>query len=171
MLDEQSGERRSAGLYPSDRGAGTNTVYGGGIGSRQGRLYEDTGGASRFFYCAKASRSEREAGLEGMEERVGGMVSNTSGQHITRRDGGAPGPVANHHPTVKPLALMRWLCKLVTPPNGIILDPFTGSGSTGCAAVQESYRFIGIEREASYCEIARRRIADAAAQGSLFDAQ
>jgi len=79
-------------------------------------------------------------------------------------------PLTNVHSTVKPLALMRWLCKLVTPPNGIILDPFTGSGSTGCAAVQESFRFIGIEREASYCDIARRRIEDAAAQGSLFDA-
>ena len=103
---------------------------------------QSTGGASRFFYCAKASRSEREAGMD---------------------DG------ANHHPTVKPIALMRWLCKLVTPPNALILDPFCGSGSTGVAAVQEGFRFLGIEREASYVEIARRRIADAAAQGSLFD--
>lgn len=66
---------------------------------------------------------------------------------------------ANHHPTVKPLALMRWLVRLVTPLDGLILDSFTGSGSTGCAAVLEGFWFIGVEQDAEYCEIARRRIA------------
>jgi site-specific DNA-methyltransferase (adenine-specific) len=65
----------------------------------------------------------------------------------------------NPHPTVKPIALMRYLCKLITPPGGTVLDPFTGSGSTGCAAVQEGFNFIGIEKESEYAEIARRRIA------------
>ena len=65
----------------------------------------------------------------------------------------------NLHPTVKPVRLMRWLCRLVTRPGGLILDPFAGSGSTGIAAVQEGFRFIGIEKDASYCGIARARIA------------
>lgn len=90
--------------------------------------------ASRFFYCAKAERGEREAGLDGGEQR------------------------ANVHPTVKPLAVMRWLCKLITPPNGLILDPFNGSGTTGCAAVQLGFSYLGIEREPEYAAIARARI-------------
>jgi DNA modification methylase len=116
------------------------------------------GEPARFFYCAKASKADRNEGCEGLEERTGGMVSNTSGQHITRRDGGAPGPRANHHPTVKPTALMRYLCRLVTPPGGTVLDPFTGSGSTGKAAVLEGFSFIGIENEEDYCAIANARI-------------
>jgi hypothetical protein len=87
----------------------------------------DSGGASRFFYTAKASRKERGAG--------------------------------NTHPTVKPLALMRWLCRLVTPPGGLVLDPFTGSGTTALACKREGFRFIGIEREAAYVDIALDRLA------------
>jgi tRNA G10 N-methylase Trm11 len=94
-------------------------------------LNSDVVGASRFFYTAKASQSERNAGLTN---------------------------VKNNHPTVKPLDLMRWLCVLVTPPNGIILDPFSGSGSTGCAAVQLGFSFIGIEKESDYVKIAEARI-------------
>lgn len=88
-------------------------------------------GASRFFYCAKASSKERSAGLENR----------------------------NGHPTVKPVAFMRYLCRLVTPPGGRVLDPFCGSGSTGIAAVLEGFNFIGLEREADYVEISRARIA------------
>jgi site-specific DNA-methyltransferase (adenine-specific) len=66
--------------------------------------------------------------------------------------------IKNHHPTVKPIKLMKYLCRLITPPNGIILDPFMGSGSTGIAAKQEGFRFIGIEREQQYLDIAIRRI-------------
>jgi site-specific DNA-methyltransferase (adenine-specific) len=91
------------------------------------------GGASRFFYTAKASSSER---------------------HYAGRNG---------HPTVKPVDLMRWLCRLVTPPGGLILDPFMGSGSTGVAAFGEGFRFLGMDISAEYCDIARRRIA-----GPLF---
>lgn len=72
------------------------------------------------------------------------------------------------HQTEKPTELMARLCKVVTPPSGVILDPFAGSGSTGVAAVSSGYRFLGIERESAYVDIARRRIADAAAQGNLF---
>ena len=125
----------------------------------------DTGGASRFFYVAKASRAERNAGLEGMEARL--CVSH----NIDGRDpdnpknyigGKIPALAQNHHPTVKPLALMRYLCRLTsTPTGGVVLDPFMGSGTTGIAALQEGRSFIGIEKEAEYMEIARRRIAAA----------
>jgi site-specific DNA-methyltransferase (adenine-specific) len=73
-------------------------------------------------------------------------------------------PMQNHHPTVKPLALMRYLVRLVTPPNGTVLDPFLGSGTTAIAAIQEGFDWIGIEREAEYCDIARARIAAAEPQ-------
>ncbi len=118
------------------------------------RGHSDTGGASRFFYCAKASRSERNAGLDGMPEAPAG---ETSGRH----DGtlGSITTSRNHHPTVKPVALMRWLVRLITPPDGLILDPFLGSGTTGIAAALEGFAFIGIEQDADYLEIARRRIA------------
>ena len=110
--------------------------------------------AVRFKYCAKASRSEREAGLEGVEARnnmrVNAPRENEEAKHSTQ--------LANHHATVKPIALMRYLCRLVTPPGGIVLDPFTGSGTTGCAAMLEGFKFIGIEREEQYVEIARKRI-------------
>lgn len=119
--------------------------------------------AARFFYCAKASRADRNEGLDGLPDRVGGMNSNTSGQHITRRDGWTPEPVKNHHPTVKPTDLMRYLCRLVTPPGGLVLDPFMGSGSTGKAAILEGFRFVGCELQPEYIEIARARIQHAAA--------
>jgi site-specific DNA-methyltransferase (adenine-specific) len=115
--------------------------------------------AARFFYCAKSSRKDRNSGCEDLPDRPGGMVSNTSGQHITRRDGGAPGPTKNNHPTVKPNALMRWLVRLVTPPGGTVLDPFAGSGSTGLAADQEGFDAILIEDKPEYVEIARCRIS------------
>lgn len=115
----------------------------------------------RFLYTAKASRRERNAGLAGMPEIARNGTDyrrhvNTSKQS----DDGIRGdvPRANHHPTVKPIALMRWLVRLVTPPGGTVLDPFAGSGSTGCAAVLEGFAFVGLEQDAEYCEIARKRI-------------
>ena len=112
---------------------------------------EDSGSASRFFYVPKASKADREDGVAGVAG-VGAL-----------RDGGRESePRKNHHPTVKPTALMQYLCRLVTPPGGTVLDPFTGSGSTGKAAILEGFNFIGIEREAEYVEIARARIAQAA---------
>lgn len=88
------------------------------------------------------------------------MRSETSGQHITRRDGGDPAPVKNNHPTVKPVALMRYLCGLVTPEKGTVLDPFAGSGSTGVGAVREGFEFIGCELSTEYGAIAEARIAN-----------
>jgi len=92
-------------------------------------FYDGLGGASRFFYCAKASKSERNTGLE-----------------------------QNNHPTVKPVKLMRYLCRLITPPNGTVLDPFMGSGTTGIGAMLERFDFIGIEMEEEYLKIAEARI-------------
>lgn len=144
-LDEQSADSENEG--------------GVGFRMRPGSRREDAGSAARFFYCAKASKADREAGCDGLPTKRGGFVSNTSGQHMTRRDGGAPGERANHHPTVKPTALMRWLCRLVTPPGGNLLDPFAGSGSTGRAAHIEGFNATLIEEDPEYAEIARRRIA------------
>jgi hypothetical protein len=141
---------------------------GGGPGRWPANLVHDGSeeALARFFYCAKANREERERGLEG-------MVAGRGGSEVfdpNNRDGVGPERMTlsrNHHPTVKPLDLMRWLCRLVTPLGGLVLDPFTGSGSTGCAAVEEGFRFVGVEMEPAYVAVARRRIADAAAQGRL----
>ena len=102
--------------------------------------YGDSGSASRFFYCAKATQKDREDGLE--------------------EEGREPS-YSNAHPTVKPTDLMRWLCRLVTPPGGVVLDPFMGSGSTGKAAIYEGFHFLGVDCEKQYVEIAEKRIAKA----------
>jgi DNA modification methylase len=112
---------------------------------------------SRLFYAAKASRAEREAGCQALEARVSPIFSPGSASSRPR---------ANRHPTVKPLGLMRWLIRLVVPLGGVVLDPFAGSGSTGCAAVLEGRQFVGIERESEYVAIARARIAHWAAQAA-----
>jgi len=117
----------------------------------------NTGGASRFFYVAKASRSEREAGCADLPTAPGGANDRGFTEDVAAGND-RNRPVHNHHPTVKPIALMRWLCRLVTPPAGVVLDPFAGSGSTGCAAVQEGLRFVGIEREQAYADIAAARL-------------
>lgn len=120
----------------------------------------DSGSAARFFYCAKASKRDREEGCAHLEPQAAGMASENSGQHITRRDEGYEvAKRANHHPTVKPTDLMRYLCRLVTPPGGLVFDPFAGSGSTGKAAMLEGFRFVGAEMTAEYIPIARARIA------------
>jgi len=153
--------------FPRTHGAGTfrhgrGAMFGGGDGeppSSQRRAIDAGGTTDRFFYCAKASRAERNAGLEGMAgtakpgvyasaREYGGKVHNST-------------MAANHHPTVKPLKLMRYLCRLITPPGGIVLDPFAGSGSTCIAAIQEGFRFVGIEKQADYVSIARCRIEHA----------
>ena len=112
------------------------------------------GASARFFYCAKASKADRDEGCEGLEaKQVFGDEGGTyQGLSNSKK------PSCNHHPTVKPTDLMRYLCRLVTPPSGIVLDPFNGSGSTGCAAVLEGFQYIGIEREAEYIAISEKRI-------------
>ena len=127
--------------------------------------YDDSGSAARFFYCAKASKSERNAGLEGLPE----LPKNE------RKEGGKsvleiPGKSnQNPHPTVKPIALMRYLVKLVTPPGGTVLDPFLGSGSTAVAAVLEGFNWIGCEMTEDYFPIIEARVkwAEEQPRGSL----
>jgi DNA modification methylase len=136
-LDEMSGER-PAGIAVRRNGVTNAIAYGGNIGrlppGTPDMGYGDTGGASRFFYCAKAPKSDRGDG--------------------------------NKHPTVKNTNLMRWLCRLITPPGGVILDPCMGSGSTGKAAVIEGFGFIGIEQDAEHVAVAERRINEAQAERS-----
>jgi site-specific DNA-methyltransferase (adenine-specific) len=98
-----------------------------------------------------------------MEEKRGGSLNMRTDGH-SQANGMDTGPRRNHHPTVKPTDLMRYLCRLVTPPDGLVLDPFTGSGSTGKAAILEGFRFFGCELSAEYIEIARARIGHAAGQ-------
>lgn len=126
-------------------------------------IERSTGSAARFFYCAKASKRDRDDGLDGFAhanpgEMTGGRTEGSAGLNNPRA-GYEPKPQGNHHPTVKPTDLMAYLCRLVTPPGGVVLDPFMGSGSTGKAAMLEGFHFIGIEREAEYLEIARARIS------------
>jgi DNA modification methylase len=161
-LDAQSGGRKSGAWNGKRNTAKTQSVYGTFEQRDERGKAADTGGASRFFYCAKASRAERNAGLAGMPERTPPQeygLGAVEGNPKKPNRATALRPVQNHHPTVKPVAVMRWLVRLVTPPGGIILDPFTGSGSTGIAAVLEGFDFIGIEQDAEYVEIAERRIA------------
>jgi site-specific DNA-methyltransferase (adenine-specific) len=105
--------------------------------------------ASRLFFCAKATRAEREAGCQQLPRRTVALYTGkTHSQRVVR----------NVHPTVKPVELMRWLVRLVTPPGGLVLDPFAGSGTTGIAAVLEGRQFLGIEREARYVDVACARL-------------
>jgi len=123
--------------------------------------YGDSGGASRFFYCPKVSKSERNEGLDGFEERRAGSMMgniNDNSNFLTGSGNKREGVAKNHHPTVKPVDLMLYLIRLVTPKGGITLDPFMGSGSSGKAAVRGGFDFIGIEREDEYFKIAEARI-------------
>lgn len=145
--------------------AGSNTFA---IRERTGEPCDfggDNGSAARFFYCAKPSRAERNAGLEEMEETITSdgrakSIDNPFLRGETKRN--------NHHPTVKPLALMRYLCRMITPPGGTVLDPFMGSGTTGIAAHKEGFEFIGIEKDSDYFEIAKARLEETSRQFSLF---
>lgn len=119
--------------------------------------YTDGGSAARFFYCAKADRADRNDGCDGMAERP---LLWSSGEQSpgTFQAEGTKRAAANNHPTVKPTDLMRWLCRLVTPAGGLVLDPFAGSGSTGRGAIAEGFRFQGIELDPEYAAIAEARI-------------
>ena len=118
--------------------------------------YGDSGSASRFFYCAKASKSERNMGCEGLEEKHASHDGRN--KHIENQYQRHDNIQQNYHPTVKPISLMKYLCRLITPPDGIVLDPFAGSGSTCIACKMEGFNYIGIEKEADYVEIAKHRL-------------
>jgi DNA modification methylase len=127
------GGSRSPATYKHNipQGYGTSEIYGKGGLREQQNGFGDTSTTSRFFYAAKASKKERNDGLGGEK---------------------------NNHPTVKPTNLMQYLCRLITPPNGVILDPFCGTGSTGRGAMLEGFRFLGIEMDADYALMAKMRI-------------
>jgi DNA modification methylase len=118
------------------------------------------GTRARFFYTPKANRRERDAGCDGLAARA--IDTFKIGAAAERK--AAREPIHNFHPTVKPIALMRWLIRLVTPVGALVLDPFCGSGTTGCATAMERRRFVGIERDPDYAAIAAARIAHWAAQ-------
>ena len=169
------GSDEVVGLFPvtkpsrsQDEPKGTRPGGFGNVGHKSGSnrpngtQHDDNGGsAARFFYCAKASKKDRDEGCEGLalvthQSGMGGgsMPTDDVGNERDRFKAQS----RNHHPTVKPTALMRYLCRLVTPPGGVVLDPFMGSGSTGKAAMLEGFHFVGIERDAEYLEIAKSRI-------------
>lgn len=164
LLDEQSGQIKSSKIPAEYEGGfgGSQNTYGKGIIKKEAG-YSDSGGASRFFYVAKTSKSERNMGLDNFEEKVSvfpGLNSFDNEGNRLRADGSIIPPLVskNNHPTVKPVNLMYYLCKLITPKGGVILDPYMGSGSTGIAALLGEYTFIGCEMDVDYFEIARTRI-------------
>ncbi len=169
------GSEEVVALFPAEAGAAApvhrrngdkfRNAYGafaGNIDEQGSTFHGDTGSAARFFYCAKPSRSERNEGCESLPDREW----RAEGACVPERENRPFIPSKNNHPTVKPVALMRYLCRLVTPAGGLILDPFLGSGTTGKAALLEGFRFVGIEREAEYLDIARARIEHAARQAA-----
>lgn len=163
MLDTQSGVLSSGGKTPFKA---DNALF--PIENKNRSHYKEQGGASRFFYVAKASKRERNAGCEGLgeKEKQGARpnskdMSGKFPDHDHRTAGG------NNHPTVKSLKLMAYLIKMITPPQGIVLDPFMGSGSTLVAAKSEGFSFVGIEKEKEYFDIAEKRINHAKEGGNL----
>jgi len=144
-----------------DKFRNTFGAFAGDVDEAGSTFQGDSGSAARFFYCAKASRQDRNEGLRGRDKKLLNWSSGTQSPG-TFQAPGTDRTSENHHPTVKPTDLMRYLCRLVTPKGGTVLDPFMGSGSTGRGAIREGFGFIGIEIDAEYCEIACLRIhADA----------
>lgn len=157
-------------LFPANAGGGfgkRGALNGGATawgfkGELQEVGYGDTGSAARFFYCAKAGKRDRNEGLDSFNDKEIHRFGAGIGEGKTPD---APSIKKNNHPTVKPTDLMRYLCRLITPPGGTILDPFLGSGSTGKAAMYEGFKFIGIELTQEYLPIAKARIEFAINQG------
>lgn len=165
LLDEQSGQIRISNGIQKVSGDFRFNVGESSKGHKFINLGETKGGASRFFYVSKASKRDRNEGLEELPSQVSGSFDGNTDLDNARKIGADPSkpnqPRQNFHPTVKPTDLMRYLIKLVTPPNGIVLDPFTGSGSTGKAAILEGFRFIGIEMTEDYIPIIKGRLKHA----------
>lgn len=140
-----------------------NGIFGGMRPALDHPARGDTGTAARFFYCAKASKADRDEGMEAFAPQafVQFQTGNGESGQASSLSDGRDTQYRNVHPTVKPEEVMRWLVRLVTPAGGLVLDPFTGSGSTGKAAVLEGCRFIGCELTAAYVPIAEARIAAA----------
>jgi hypothetical protein len=176
QFGDNKGQSAHLSTRNSDKTRNTFGAFGGSVDAHFAP-HDELGSAARFFYCAKASRADRNEGIGGSDtpavENEATMRDRETADWQERN--------GNHHPTVKPTDLMAYLCRLVTPQNGLVLDPFMGSGSTGKAAMREGFRFIGIDMTPEYVGIARARIAHelesvteqqriAAAQGNLFAA-
>jgi site-specific DNA-methyltransferase (adenine-specific) len=177
-----------SGMMKQHIEGGQYNVY-GKMYPRDVETIGDEGSAARFFYCAKVSRTERNMGLESSEDKTKYTAGNYSQSPVcktcdktlngTNDHSSCSGEVyyrkmkskisKNNHPTVKPIELMKYLCRLVTPKGGTVLDPFMGSGSTGIAAKDEGFTFIGIEKEKDYYEIAAMRIQTTAPLMEFFD--
>jgi len=160
------GSDEVTGLFPHTTSGGGDkaSVIASDNRSMSGRNYPrqrgaitqpDSGSAARFFYCAKASKRDRDEGLSLPARQYSHDGRAKPIENAYQRN---ESTARNNHPTVKPTDLMRYLCRLVTQPGGVVLDPFMGSGSTGKSAVMEGFSFVGIEREPAYLEIAKARI-------------
>lgn len=170
MLDQQSGDKIRGASFER---TGTQPEFSFTVGKKHKpqsghTVYANSyGGASRFFYVTKSSKRERNAGLEGMPLVESG-IKNDSGRGFSESDPHKKILNQNHHPTVKPIKLMEYLIKLVTPPSGIVLDPFMGSGSTGVAAKSLGFEFVGCEMNDDYFEIAKKRIENQSSQLEIY---
>lgn len=163
QLDELSGQLRSGDptvVRTAAERRGTQNAYTGESRAEGTPIvgYGDRGGASRFFYSGKASPLERDAGLDHLPQLRKPTWSSGEANPGSFQSEGTAEVARNVHPTVKPIDLMRWLLRLVVPPGGTALDPFTGSGTTGCAAALEGFNFVGIERDERFHPIAEARI-------------
>ena len=163
------GSEEVLGLFPESKTGAIKPYtsksqgYNGGWGEYRDFTQEaSSGSAARFFYCPKASKRDRNEGCEDIESKPF-TTSQPYGEGAEARAEGNSKGNPNNHPTVKPTELMRYLCRLITPPGGTVLDPFLGSGSTGKAAVLEGFSFIGIDQSAEYAAIAKARIDHALA--------
>lgn len=164
-LDRQSGNVKSVGGVYKNPGQMSDSIFGMASPARTDRYAGESGGASRFFYCAKPSKSERNAGLDDFPERTNQEKEGRCGQINSKSnlDGSPRTPVTHHntHPTVKPTKLMRYLITMICPAGGQVLDPFAGSATTGVAAIETKREFLGIEREEEYHEQGEARLAEA----------
>lgn len=152
LFPREAGAQAPVFKRNADTFRGTYGVFAGSEDEAGSTFQGDSGSAARFFYCSKASREDRNHGLDdpGPQFTMGARPCDYVAVNRAAK--------GNHHPTVKPHDLMRWLCRLVTPPAGHVLDPFTGSGSTGRAALAEGFTFTGIELDPDYAAIANKRI-------------
>lgn len=158
IMDEQSGITKSSDAIRKNNRPIANAF--GKYNPDETKGHSDSGGASRFFYCAKASKSERNKGLDDFEDKLKiTQMRSANGSGEKNFEGGFQDQIMkNVHPTVKPVKLMQYLVRLVTPPNGVVLDPFCGSGTTGIACKLEGFQFVGIEQDPEYTKIAEARI-------------
>jgi site-specific DNA-methyltransferase (adenine-specific) len=158
---------KSSNAIRKNNGKMDNKIY-GKYNSKDSFGFNDKGSASRFFYCAKASKQDRNEGLEMLEEKSSRKWRDDKGMKLTGSGNPRNEKSRNFHPTVKPTKLMQYLVRLITPPKGIVFDPFMGSGSTGKACVKEGFGFIGTDLEYDYYNIACKRVKEEARQ-DVFD--